>query len=260
MENTYRNSGSFGDLIYSLCIIPKLGPGKFQVAMNNLSNVSAFYHKFKMVDLMPIHRDYFNETHYELLRPLLERQSYITSVSKWYPSDKNPDSLIDTDAFRGLFGKRYDNNFISMFYAVGGIPFTEDDYSATWLEADTDHVAPFVISRTERYRHPDGHANAYYSQLNEKFNFTQNAVFIGSDSEHAAFERETGVSVRRHKVNNFLEFANAVNGAEMFIGNQTFGFSLAMGLGKPAALEIKPTQIPRMNECWFGPRKDVTYF
>ncbi len=90
--------------------------------------------------------------------------------------------------------------------------------------------------------------------------FDKNAVFIGTESEHADFVATTDVKIPHYKINNFLEFAEVINGAESFIGNQTLGFSLAIGLGKPAALEIKPTQTLQQNECWFGSRPNITYF
>jgi hypothetical protein len=53
--------------------------------------------------------------------------------------------------------------------------------------------------------------------------------------------------------------ANIIAGCDLFLGNQSFGYSLAVGLGKDSVLEtikIKPLQ---NNECYF-PRPNIQYF
>jgi hypothetical protein len=60
-------------------------------------------------------------------------------------------------------------------------------------------------------------------------------------------------------VNDFLELANIVAGAELVCANQNFVYSLAMGLRKTTILEtikIKPLEY---NECYF-PRTNTQYF
>jgi molybdopterin-guanine dinucleotide biosynthesis protein A len=86
-----------------------------------------------------------------------------------------------------------------------------------------------------------------------------NGIFVGTQAEHADYVRVTGVDIPYHPVNDFLELANIVAGAELVVANQNFVYSLAMGLGRPAILEtikIKPLQ---MNECYF-PRTNCQYF
>ena len=84
-------------------------------------------------------------------------------------------------------------------------------------------------------------------------------IFVGTKAEHEDFVKVTGVAVPYHPVNNFLELANIVAGANLIMANQNFVYSLAMGLGKQTVLEtikIKPLQ---NNECFF-PRTNTQYF
>jgi hypothetical protein len=69
----------------------------------------------------------------------------------------------------------------------------------------------------------------------------------------------TGFNVPYYPVKNFKELADVIAGADLFMGNQSAAYSIAMGLGKSSVLEtikIKPLQ---NNECYF-PRDNCQYF
>ena len=77
--------------------------------------------------------------------------------------------------------------------------------------------------------------------------------------EHQDFEQAVEKTIPYYPVNDFLELANVVAGADFVMANQNFVYSLAMGLGKQTLLEtikIKPLQY---NECYF-PRDNTQYF
>lgn len=261
MTTLYKNSGSHGDLVYSLCVIPKLGPGTFLFPINNLANECKKYHAQKVVDLQPIHRDYFTEEHFNMFLPLLKKQPYIEEVLKWTPGTPVANGpWYDTDKFRGIFGKRICNNYMTMFYECFNIEFKKEDHNVPWLTAGKQYKAPIVICRTERYRFPDDHGNQYYRKMHKEYNLTSNAVFIGSEREHYKFQLETGVEVKRELITDFLEFAEIINAAETFVGNQTFGLSLATGLGKTTYTEVRPVPHPSYNECFWEFRKNSFYF
>ena len=80
-----------------------------------------------------------------------------------------------------------------------------------------------------------------------------------NDEEHEDFVKLTGFNVSYYPVKNFKELADVIAGADLFMGNQSAAYSIAMGLGKSAVLEtikIKPLQ---NNECYF-PRDNCQYF
>lgn len=251
---TYRHSGTLGDLIYSLSVVKKMEPGQFLVALNNIENcVSQYGYRPDEVD--PAHKGRFTEQDFEWLKPLLKRQSYIETVGTWRQGDAEPD--VDLDRFRGTLFRGFEGNYVQAYHIAFGLPFTMADYETPWLEADPVTIKPMVVSRTFRYRDPA--ADAVWKKMAEDGLLDRLGIFVGTKEEHEDFVQVTGVAIPYHPVNNFLELANIVAGANLIMANQNFVYSLAMGLGKQTVLEtikIKPLQ---NNECFF-PRTNTQYF
>ena len=142
---TYSCSGAFGDIIYGLAVIPKLGNGHFKMAMNNLKACAASF-GYDTSDrwMGKMHQEYFQDKHYDLLEPLLLKQPYITGVSKWHKGD--PKCSYNFDDFRGLLFKRFEGNYLEAFYRTFQIPFEAIDVHAfKWLVADREEIAPIVV-------------------------------------------------------------------------------------------------------------------
>ena len=137
------------------------------------------------------------------------------------------------------------------------MPFTAEVYHETWLEADAKTVAPVVINRTFRYRCPDG--TGVWQNLLEQANIRKNGVFVGTEDEHEDFIKRTGYSVERYPVKDFKELADIIAGADLFMGNQSAAYSIAMGLGKSSVLETIKIKPLANNECYF-PRDNCQYF
>jgi hypothetical protein len=254
---TYRHSGTLGDLIYSLAIVKKMTPGRFMVAIDNIAACVAKYSfgNPAWAEIDPAHRGRFTIQDYEWLRPLLERQSYITDTCTWHAGDAEP--TVDLDQFRGTLFRGFEGNYVEAYHRAFGMPFAQEDYVSTWLEADAAPVAPIVVSRTFRYRDPNG--DQIWREIAHDTNLDLAGIFLGTKAEHEDFVRATGVDIKHHPINDFLEMANIIAGCDLFLGNQSFGYSLAVGLGKDSVLEtikIKPLQ---NNECYF-PRPNIQYF
>jgi hypothetical protein len=251
---TYRHSGTLGDLIYSLSIVKKMEPGQFLVALNNIENcVSQYGYRPDEVD--PAHQGRFTEQDFEWLKPLLKRQSYIETVGTWRQGDAEP--TVDLDRFRGTLFRGFEGNYVQAYHIAFGLPFALTDYETPWLEADPVTIKPMVVSRTFRYRDPA--ADAVWKKMAEDGVLDRLGIFVGTKEEHEDFVQVTGVAIPYYPVNNFLELANIVAGANLIMANQNFVYSLAMGLGKQTVLEtikIKPLQ---NNECFF-PRTNTQYF
>lgn len=251
---TYRHSGTLGDLIYSLSVAKKMEPGKFLVALNNIENcVSQYGYRPDEVD--PAHKGRFTEQDYAWLEPLLKRQSYINDTGVWRQGDTEP--TVDLDRFRGTLFRGFEGNYVQAYHIAFGMPFVPEDYITPWLEADPVQIKPMVVSRTFRYRDPA--ADAVWKEMAVNGLLDRLGVFVGTKIEHDDFVQVTGVNIPYHPVNDFLELANIVAGAELVMANQNFVYSLAMGLCKQTVLEtikIKPLQ---NNECFF-PRTNCQYF
>jgi hypothetical protein len=247
----YKHSGTFGDLIYSLSVVKKMGGGTFAVQLNNIEKCVARY-GYRPDEVDPAHQGRFRNEDFDLLKPLLSRQSYIDQVTVWLG-----DHDVDLDQFRGVLFRGFEGNYVEAYYRTFDLPVTADVYNETWLEADSKRIAPVVINRTFRYRCPNG--TGTWQNLLEQANISQNGIFVGTPEEHKDFEKSTGFRVNYYPVQDFKELADVIAGADLFMGNQSAAYSIAMGLGKSSVLEtikIKPLQ---NNECYF-PRPNCQYF
>lgn len=251
---TYRHSGTLGDLIYSLSVVKKMEPGRFMVAINNIENCVSQY-GYRADDVAAEHRGRFTTQDFEWLAPLLERQSYIKEVCTWHQDDPAPD--VDLDRFRGTLFRGFEGNYVQAYHIAFGLPFKMEDYDTPWIEADPVETKPIVVSRTSRYRDPDG--DAKWRDLISATDMSSNAIFVGTRGEHADFEQTMQVKIPYHPVNDFLELANVVAGAQLICANQNFVYSLAMGLGKDSVLETIKIKSLQNNECFF-PRTNTQYF
>jgi hypothetical protein len=251
---TYRHSGTLGDLIYSLSVVKKMAQddAMFLVALNNIENCVAQY-GYRPEEVSPEHRGRFTEKDFEWLRPLLKRQSYIKEVGTWTQGTTEPD--VDLDKFRGVLFRGFEGNYVEAYHKTFNLPFMMRDYDDPWLEADAIETKPIVVSRTSRYRDPNGDAKWIEIVAPN----VEHAIFVGTAQEHKDFEQTIGDKIDYRPVQDFLELAGIVAGAELVCANQNFVYSLAMGLGKTTVLEtikIKPLQ---QNECFF-PRTNTQYF
>ena len=61
-------------------------------------------------------------------------------------------------------------------------------------------------------------------------------LFIGIESEYEDMKKSIP-ELKWHKTNTFLELTQAIAGCKLFIGNQSFPYSLAEGLKCPRILE-----------------------
>ena len=253
---TYRHSGTLGDLIYSLSIVPKLGAGQFMVAINNIENCVAEY-GYRADEVAPEHRGRFTTADFERLAPLLERQSYITDTCTWHQGDPAPD--VDLDRFRGTLFRGFEGNYVQAYHLAFGLPFAMQDYDTPWLEADPITTKPIVVSRTARYRSTEPFATGQWMAMAHEADLANNGIFVGTRDEHEEFVESVKVNIPYRPVSDFLELAGIVAGADLVAANQNFVYSLAMGLKRPAILEtikIKPLQ---NNECFF-PRTELQYW
>jgi len=250
---TYKHSGTLGDLIYSLYIVKKMGGGQFQVALENLEAcVSKYGYQPNHID--PQHRGRFTFQDYQWLNPLLEHQDYISSVGTWTPGTPEPD--VDLDAYRGVLYRSFEGNILEAYHRTFNLPFMMQDYDATWLTADPIETKPIVVSRSFRYRPPNG--DAAWKDFANTIDFSESAIFVGTPKEHADFVRLTGAAIEYQPVKDFLELAGIIAGCEMLMSNQGFAYSLAIGLGKQTMLEVNKLVPLQMNECFF-PRTNCQY-
>lgn len=256
---TYLNSGANGDLVYSLIIPYLVGKGDFYIAMGNLLSVCRKL-GYDVSKADPIHKECFTEKQYDFLAPLLEVQPYINKVHKYYPGNSTTPISHNLDKFREVLWRRFEGCYLESFLLAFNLPYSAELVHATnWLTVPKPQtIAKTVIARTVRYRDTVmGDAN--HKELATKGEFDKNAVFLGSPEEHADYEKVVGMKIQHYKVKDALQYAQVIAGATQLVSNQTFAYSIAMGLGKNALLETLKTKPLEYNECYFA-RKNCYYF
>jgi len=137
------------------------------------------------------------------------------------------------------------------------LDFRMEDYDKTWLNCASNKVAPVVVNRTLRYRDEKA-GDATWQKMYHDGKMGETGIFLGNQREYEDFRDVIG-PIQWYEVKDLLEMATVINGCDLFVGNQSVAYSLAMGLGKPTVLEtikIKPLQ---NNECFF-PRKNTNYW
>ena len=251
---TFLHSGTAGDTVYSLAAVKKMGGGEFQIGIENLERILPDY-GYRPEEVDPAHRGRYTEKDYAMLAPLIERQSYITQVTPWRVGNANPD--VNLDRYRAVLYRTFEGNIVESYFRTFNLSFTIQDYDAPWLEADPIREAAIVVNSTPRYRDPA--AFPTWVQMCQDANLENNGLFVGTQKEHEEFVKNTGCNISYRPVRDFLELAGLINGADLFLGNQSMALSIAMGLGKQSVVELHKIKPMTISECFF-PRTNISYF
>lgn len=251
---TYKHSGTAGDTIYSLDIVKKMGGGMFLVALENIENCIMKY-TGRPADVAPEHAGRYTFQDYQLLKPLLQRQSYIKEVGTW--TQGTPEPEVDLDHFRSFLYRQFEGNIIEAYHKAFGLSWDDSMYSDVWLEADPIKEAAIVVNRTSRYLDPN--SEAVWRQMCSDADLEHNAIFVGTSNEHSTFVSQFNCNIPYRPVQDFKELADLIAGADLFLGNQSMAYSIATGLGKETMLEIHKIKPLQYSECYF-PRPGASYF
>jgi hypothetical protein len=217
---SFKHSGNAGDVIYAL---PSIGAISGGLPVNLFLNVNVNtdygkgnYHPYGNVMLTPKSA--------EMLMPLLKYQQNIQSCKIYQdePIDVDLDLFRKFPLFKGL------GNIARWYFYVFGI---QADLSKPWLTAPIDHRYSqcIVIARSHRYRNPDIDFS-FLSQYGE-------LIFVGLKEEYEDM-KEMIPQLKYQPVNDFLELAAIINSCRLFIGNQSFPFSIAEALKVKRVLEV----------------------
>ncbi len=217
-----KHSGNAGDVIYALPAVRELGGvcgAVLRLQLNVPLRDKSIRHPLGAVQL--------NQKMYDMLAPLLTAQSYIKRLEVQQAGDAVDHDL---DSFRDA-PLLIDRLGISRwyFYMFG----VTADLSRPWLTATPDraYARSIVVARSFRYRN---------LALNHRFlEGMGDIVFVGLRDEYEDFKRQVP-SARWVEVADFLQLARIIAGARLFIGNQSFPYSLAEGLKVRRVLELDP--------------------
>lgn len=216
--DTFWHSGDLGDIIYALPLIKALGGGHLVLGPSPHKN------HFRT-------REPLSRARFDFIRPLLEAQPYIRSVSF---SEKQPETCVDLNQFRNLiyssqFEAHRSNRLSSLVLEWFKAPSWLDD--EPWLTCETvPDSPPVVFARSLRYRSKAFDWKAIHQKYGEM------AVFVGLPEEHADFVAQVG-PVPFRRVADAREMAQLIASSALVVSNQTFALSVAVGLQRPVIVE-----------------------
>jgi hypothetical protein len=253
---TFKHSGAFGDLIYGLPIMKHFGGGEFYLHLNQIDWIGQHYYGSPP---NPFHKGRLTLQDYEFMKSFMLAQEYVT---KFEVMDPRAHAIThNLDKFRVPFVGHPDN-YINIYSSVFGLsPEDSDKVASTpWLTVPEPRKIPgktAVINRTLRWIPPEpGEA---WAELKQQLG--DQAVFVGLPEEHQAFEQAMGWRIDYHPAQDMLELASIIAGAEVFVGNQSQCYALAVGLGVPEIwLEARRDMPMARNECYFPKMENVQYF
>ena len=224
---SFMHSGNSGDIIYSLPAVFKLAKSGKAILYLQIDQ-KAEYQGFH-----PLGNVMLNRKMAEMLIPLMNYQEGIESCSVYEGEQVD----YDLDTFR-RYSLLLDRGSISRWYFhVFGI---SAPLYKPWLTAPKDESLKdtIIIARSHRYRNPmlDYSFLSKYDKL----------LFLGVQEEYDDMKKVLP-NLEWRKMNDFLEMATVINSCRLFIGNQSFPFSIAEALKVNRLLELyflTPNVIP----------------
>jgi ADP-heptose:LPS heptosyltransferase len=253
--NTYKHSGTLGDIIYALPIMKHLGGGEFYLHMNQIDWIGQHYYGSKP---NPFHQGRMTQQDANFMQSFFEAQTYIT---KFAPLDTNKDAIThNLDRFRPAF-VGHPGNYVDIYANTFGInnPTIQSTLRNTpWLTVpNVIESRSIVINRTARWT-PRTLSSRWENW--QEMGWEKQSVFVGLPEEHEAFTRATGWDIPFRPTDTLLELAQVIAGASQFIGNQSVALSVAIGLGVNWACEARDDLPLERNECYFKDHPNGEYF
>ena len=214
----FKHSGNSGDIMYSLPVIFALcknGAAHLHLNANQRGQYTHFH---------PLGNIMLTNKMIDMLKPLLLYQPKIASCDVF--DDQQID--YDLDIFRKQIFHLNKGSIIRWYFHVFGVYYNT---SLPWLVAprNDDFSAYIVIARSHRYRSP-GVSYAFLKKYKK-------IAFLGLPIEFEDIKKDIP-EIEHYPVKDFLEMAAVINSCRLFIGNQTFAFSIAEGLKVNRLLEL----------------------
>jgi len=194
----FLHHGALGDIVYSLPTVIAFGGGDF----------------------------YFGKSsQFKVLSSLLELQPYLSSVNLY-------DKVVKIDTNLNIYRNQdWRHNHLCKCHLD---PFGKTyDLSKPWLmNIEPKSIADIVICRTKKYHDK---REIDWSILKK---YEDRLVFVGGKDDRDLLEQEYGVNAKHYWCKDGLEIAQIIKGSQLYIGNQSLGFSLAEAMKHPRILEV----------------------
>jgi len=216
----FKHSGNCGDIIYAI-------PAMLGLAGNSGCNLHLHLNQpahFEKHITHPLGNVMLNSKIFEMFRPLMEHQQYINICDEYVAQTID----YDLDKFRQYPLKLDRGNIARWNMLVYPVAY---DLNNAWLTApiETGLNDAILIARSSRYNAPG---------INYKFlNKYRDVYFVGVEEEFKEMNKQI-THLKYLPINNFLEMASYIVSAKLFIGNQSFPFSMAEAMKVNRLLEV----------------------
>jgi hypothetical protein len=217
---TFKHSGNSGDIIYALPFVRQFVLQKKANLFLHLDQKAGYDSNINH----PLGPVMLNKKMAQMLTPLLLAQDYINECCSFEGQKID----IDLDQVRNAPIPFSKVSLSRWYFLVFGL---NADLSQPWLKVNPDDYLneSILIARSNRYR---GHRIDY--QFLRRY---PNIHFVGVEQEFKDMKAHIP-HIQFRPVKNFLEMASLIAGAKLFIGNQSFPFSVAEGLKANRLLEV----------------------
>lgn len=232
-KKTFKHSGGAGDMIYALPTMKNLGGGILYLRQSNPYN-----------EICKL---------YDILKPLLEKQSFIHEIREYPPSESIhevvPDIHIDYDLDSFRKSSLLHQSLMKSYFDAFSL---EVDYNVPFLELDEDELImpknkdvvdlkvgkPYVlINRTQRYRDSQFDWKPIFETIVGEYKTA--IYFVGLKDEYLDFVNNIGFCTWI-PTNNMLDVARLIKFSDKLYCNQSVALTIAQAFGHPYMLEVAP--------------------
>ncbi|MES2328439.1 MAG: hypothetical protein V4539_02485 [Bacteroidota bacterium] len=217
-EYHFKHSGNCGDIIYAIPTMQAIAKGR-PIHLHLNIDQHASYGKSPH----PLGNVMLNKKMADMLQPLLLKQVNFKTCDIWTGQEID----VDLDYIRKYPFLLNRGNIARWYFLVFGAFY---DLGQPWLQVtpDTGLSDTILIARSQRY-----HAPGIQYDFLRKY---EKVYFIGVETEFEEM-RHSLPNIEYKPVNDFLEMAQMIAGCKLFIGNQSFPYSLAEAMKVNRLLE-----------------------
>jgi len=250
-NKSFYISGEYGDIIYSLPSLKKIGNCDLYIGGNfdefpNFKELD--YNDVQDFKKILIQQDYINNVYYSKTCPsnCTNLNYFKNNFIEWHKEQLTDEQIdvVRTTNLTKLF-----SDLLSIY---------RDPYRDKWLTnnnkniSNTNHI---IINRTFKYNNP----LFPWKKIVESFG--EYIYFVGYEEEYEKFVAENGF-VKYKKTESVNDLFNVISSCSVFIGNQSFAYALAEGLKKNCIQEtdnyISNCQFKRSNSIIYN-EKEINF-
>ena len=221
-ELSFLHYGHLGDVVNSLPIVKELSKThkcNFYIQAKKPLEPNARHYK-RFGDHV-----FLTKTNVDMLLPLFMKQPYIHKVDKY----TNQEIDIDLNLIREM-PINHDLDSVRWYFQLTGV---HSDLSVPYLFVVPHKVIKNKVVIIRNARRKNSFTNYKFLKKYE------NLLFIGLNDEYEDLKKELP-NFEFYDCKDFLEMAQIIKSSKLFLGNLSFGYTIAEGLKIPRLLEAGP--------------------